>query len=291
MKPPLFEYDEPTTIGETVGLLASHENTKILAGGQSLMPMMNYRYLSPDRIVDINHVLGLSDLTFSADTIHIGGMTRHRALELSPEIKVRLPLMHEAMPHIGHRQTRNRGTLGGSLAHADPSAELATVAFAFDATVELESKRGKRRVPVEQFITGFMTTDLAADELLTGVTVPPWPPGHGYAFVEFARRRGDFALGSAAVMLVLDAERRVNRASLTVAGVGPCPVRLREAERLLVGQPVNRASIQSIFGFAEKLEATTDIHASAEYRRHLAQALLGRALITAAGRAGVAAHA
>lgn len=285
MKPCAFDYYDPKTVGDAVALLARHDNARILAGGQSLMPMMNFRYVQPDVLIDINGIAELDGISVQGNAIEIGAMTRQRAIEFSQDIRERLPLVAEAVPHIGHRQTRNRGTIGGSLAHADPAAELPMLALALDAVIEAQSPRGKRAMPMAEFAQGFMMTALAPDEILTRVRFPVWPKEHGYAFVEFARRRGDFALAAAAALLVLDARDVVRRISLTIAGLGSHPVRLQDAERLLTGQPLTPALIAEAAATAERIEATTDIHASAEYRRHLARVLTARALGTALARA------
>jgi carbon-monoxide dehydrogenase medium subunit len=257
-----------------------------LAGGQSLMPMMNFRYVMPDNLIDINRVAGLDFIRIGGKSIELGAMTRHRALEFSSEIRALCPVLAEAIPHIGHRQTRNRGTIGGSLAHADPSAELPSIAMALDAILHVEGARGRRDIPVAQFATGYMSTDLAADELLHSVTLPVWPRGHGYAFLEFARRRGDFAIVSAAVLLLLDRRGAVSRASLTISGIGPNPERMTEGEAMLRGHKIDAGIVKDVAMLAGKLDAASDIHAGADYRRHLAQVLLGRAIATAAARAG-----
>ena len=288
MKPCAFSYFDPTTVSEATGLLGSKENARVLAGGQSLMPMMNFRYALPDALIDINGVAELDGIKVAGDRLEIGAMTRQRTLEYSDDIQTHCPLLAEAIPHIGHRQTRNRGTIGGSLAHADPAAELLTIAFAQDGVLQAESVRGKRTIPIADFSRGFMATALAPDELLTRVDLSIWPRGHGYAFVEFARRRGDFAIVSIAALIALDgtgAPGAVVRASLTVAGMASRPVRLTEAEELLTGAQVTPAIIADAAAVAARAEADSDIHASADYRRHLARVLTARALKIAAARA------
>src|SRR5215470_1803159 len=189
MKPAPFDYHAPRTLDEVVGLLATLDNSKLLAGGQSLVAMMNFRYVIADHIIDLNNVAGLAGITVSDGRLRIGAMTRQRELEFSPDIAKHCPIMHEALAHVGHRQTRNRGTIGGSLAHADPSAELPMICAAHDAVVEIAGKNGTRRVPFAEFGAGFMTTAVQPDEILTAVELVLWPGGHGYGFQEFARRR------------------------------------------------------------------------------------------------------
>ena len=288
MKPCAFSYFDPTTVSEVVGLLASKENARVLAGGQSLMPMMNFRYALPDALIDINGVAELDGIKVAGDRLEIGAMTRQRTLEYSDDIRTHCPLLAEAIPYIGHRQTRNRGTIGGSLAHADPAAELLTIAFAQDAVLEAQSVRGKRTIPISDFSRGFMATALAPDELLTRVDLSIWPRGHGYAFVEFARRQGDFAIVSIAVLIALDgtgAPGAVARVSLTAAGMASRPVRLTEAEELLTGAQMSPEIIAGAADVAARAEADSDIHASADYRRHLARVLTARALKIAVARA------
>jgi carbon-monoxide dehydrogenase medium subunit len=193
--------------------------------------------------------------------------------------------MHEAIGHIGHRQTRNRGTLGGSLCQLDPAAELVCVAAAVDAIVEIAGPAGRREIPFASFPASYMTPALGADEMLTGVRFPRWRKGHGYAFVEFARRHGDFAIVSAAALLEADAAGRITRAALTIGGVGPAPVRMTEAERALAGNVVSDALLRDASERCRKLEAAGDVHAPAAYRQQLAAVLARRALETACARA------
>ena len=285
MKPPPFEYHDPTTIPETVSLLGSLENARLLAGGQSLMAMLNMRYLFPDHLIDLNKVEGLSYINAGADGIEIGGMTRQRDIEFSDELAGHCPLLGEAIQHVGHIQTRNRGTMGGSLAHLDPSAEIPTVCAAMDATIRVQGPNGERTIPFAEFALGFMTTALAPDEMLVSVTLPGWAPGHGAGFQEFGRRHGDFAIASAAALIEVGGDGKIARASLTVGGVGPVPVRIEEAEAGLVGE----AGSDEVFAAAAEpcgaLEALDDIHAPASYRQHLAKVLARRALAQAWERA------
>jgi aerobic carbon-monoxide dehydrogenase medium subunit len=287
MKPAPFDYHAPHTLDEAVGLIASLENPKLLAGGQSLVAMMNFRYVIPDHIIDLNNVAGLAGITVADGKLRIGAMTRQRALEFSPDIAKHCPIMHAALAHVGHRQTRNRGTIGGSLAHADPSAELPTICAAHDAVVEIAGKGGTRRVPFAEFGAGFMTTAVQLDEILTAVELPLWPAGHGFGFQEFARRRGDFAIVGAAALLELGADTAVKRASVTLCGVATAPVRMAAAEAALTGRPLDRASIAAAAATAATLEPISDIHAGADYRRHLAGVMIRRALVDAGKRLGI----
>jgi aerobic carbon-monoxide dehydrogenase medium subunit len=285
MKPAPFDYHAPRTLTQATGLLATLENAKVLAGGQSLVPMMNFRYVIADHLVDLAQVEGLAGITVADGVLRIGAMTRQRDLEFSPEIARHCPLMREALAHIGHRQTRNRGTIGGSLVHADPAAELPAVCAAYDATVDIASARGTRAVPFGQFSVGFMATAVEPDEIVTAIRLPVWPLGHGHGFQEFARRRGDFAIAGAAVLVEVGADGLVKRAAVALCGIATAPVRLREAEAQLVGKKLDGAAIKAAAAAARALEPISDIHAGADYRRHLAEVLTRRALTDAAQRA------
>jgi len=287
MKPAPFDYHAPRQLEEAAELLASLPNAKILAGGQSLVPMMNFRYVIVDHLVDLGGVEDLRGIAVGDGRLRIGAMMRQRDLELSPEIAKHCPLMAEALRHVGHRQTRNRGTIGGSLAHADPAAELPAVCAAYDAVVHLASIRGIRSVPFGEFSAGYMATVLAPDEMIAAIELPIWRLGHGHGFQEFARRRGDFALAGAAALLDVGAGGVVRRAALALFGVAEQPVRLDAAEATLTGKVPDAASIHSAAAAAWLVEPISDIHASGDYRRHLAQVLSARALADAARRAGV----
>ena len=286
MKPPLFSYHDPRTPADAVGLLGTLENAKLLAGGQSLMPMLNMRFVLPDHIIDLNRVEGLSyirpnDGMGGIATIEIGAMTRQRDIEFSDLVRERCPLMHEAISQVGHRQTRNRGTLGGSLCHLDPSAELVSVAAAVDAKVSVAGKNGTRSIDFAEFPAGYMTPAIDLDELLTGATFPCWPTGHGYAFLEFSRRHGDFAIVSAGVLIEEDANGKVTRASVTLGGMGPAPVRATEVERALIGEVPEEKRLREICEVLRKLDAIEDVHAPSSYRQQLATVLPRRALLKA----------
>jgi aerobic carbon-monoxide dehydrogenase medium subunit len=281
MKPPPFSYHDPRTVADAVGLLTSLDNAKLLAGGQSLMPMLNMRYVLPDHIIDLNRVEGLSTITPRDGVLEIGAMTRQRDIEFSEVVAERCPLMAEAIRQVGHRQTRNRGTLGGSLCHLDPAAELVSIAAALDAKVTVAGKSGTREIDFAAFPVAYMTPALEPDELLTAATFPCWPRGHGYAFVEFARRHGDFAIVSAAVLIEEDKSGKITRASVTLGGMGPAPVRAAEVEKALIGETVEEKRLRDICESLRKLDAIDDIHAPASYRQQLATVLPRRALIKA----------
>jgi carbon-monoxide dehydrogenase medium subunit len=286
MKPPPFSYHDPRTVNDAVGLLSRLENAKLLAGGQSLMPMLNMRYVLPDHVIDLNKVEGLSYIREEGGTLAIGAMTRQREIEFSDLVAKKFPLIHEAILNVGHRQTRNRGTIGGSLCHLDPSAELVTMAAAFDATVSAQGPNGKREIAFADFPQGYMTPAVGLDEMLLSVRFPAWPAGHGYGFVEFARRHGDFAIASAAALLEEDANGKIKRASLTLGGVGIKPVRMKEVEKALAGQTASEDLFRELCEQCRKVDAIEDVHAPANYRQHLAAVLSRRALVAAHGRVG-----
>jgi carbon-monoxide dehydrogenase medium subunit len=278
MKPPRFSYHDPKSIAEITKLLASLENARLLAGGQSLMPMLNMRYVLPDHVIDINNVPELSYLRVGATSLELGAMTRQRDIEFSDIVRERCPLLYEAIAQVGHRQTRNRGTVGGSLCHLDPSAEIVTVAAALDGTVSVASARGKRDIAFAEFPRGYMTPALEPDEMVTGLALPLWSKGHGYAFVEFARRHGDFAICSAAALLEEDGAGRITRVSVTIGGVGPAPVRARAVETALTGQAASETLFRDACESCRTIEAMSDVHAPSDYRQHLAAVLSRRAL-------------
>jgi aerobic carbon-monoxide dehydrogenase medium subunit len=285
MKPPDFQYHAPETIEQVVAMLASLENNRLLAGGQSLMPMLNMRYAMPDHIIDLNRVEGLVSITLHGSKLLIGAMTRQRDIEFSTEIERSCPIMSKAIRQVGHRQTRNRGTIGGSLCHLDPSAELVTLCALFDATVTAVGPDGQRDIPFAQFPIGYMTSALQPNECLTRISIPLWPPAHGYGFVEFARRHGDFAIVSAAALLELDASLTIRRASVALGGVGYAPRRMTEIETGILGQKAGSELWAEAAKACSKIEALDDVHASSSYRRRLAVAMARRALQAAGDRA------
>ncbi len=286
MKPPPFSYHDPRTVDEAVGLLSRLENAKLLAGGQSLMPMLNMRYVQPDHVIDLNRIEALSYLRETDGVLELGGMTRQRDIEFSDVVKTRFPILHEAILNVGHRQTRNRGTIGGSLCHLDPSAELVTMAAAHDAVVTVSGPGGTREIAFADFPVAFMTPALEANEILTAVKFPRWPAGHLYGFVEFSRRHGDFAMASAAALLELDANGKIKRASLTLGGVAVAPVRMREVEKKLLGETPSEELFRELCEACREVVAIDDVHAPASYRQHLGAVMARRALVAAMTRVG-----
>ena len=290
MKPPPFSYHDPRTIGDAVALLGRLENAKLLAGGQSLMPMLNMRFVLPDHIIDLNRVEGLSFIRESNGALEIGAMTRQRELEFSDLVRQRCPLMHAAILNVGHRQTRNRGTLGGSLCHLDPSAELVSVAAALDATVTVQGPNGMREIAIDAFPVAYMTPAIEPNEIVTMVRFPLWPQPHGHGFVEFARRHGDFAIVSAAALLTEDGAGKIRRASVTLGGMGAAPVRASAVEQALIGNQPDDKLLHEICESCRKFEAVNDVHAPASYRQQLATVMSRRALEQARTRLPSMAH-
>ena len=284
MKPAPFAYHDPTTIGDALALLAQHENARPLAGGQSLVPMMNFRYATPDHLVDLNGIEALRGVAVGA-RIHIGAMTRQRDVEFSSELLQACPILIEALRNVGHRQTRNRGTIGGSLCHLDPAAETPAMMMLHDAVLTAQSADGSRELPMQEFALGFMTSALEPQELLTQVSFDPWPQDHGWGFEEYARRHGDFAIASAGVLLTLDARGAVSRLAMVVGGLAPAPARLSEFEAQAVGATPDDDFIKAAASAASSVEAMDDAHVSAAYRQHLASVVSARALRRALARA------
>lgn len=285
MKAPPFSHVAPRSLDEALRVLHEADNARVLAGGQSLVAMLNMRFAMPDLLVDIGRIPELAHLTEQGDAIEIGAMTRQREVEFSPLVAQRLPLLKEAILHVGHRQTRNRGTVGGSLCQLDPSAEIPTVAMAFDATVLAASVRGRREIRMADFPAGYMTPALDADEMLVGLRLSPWKVGHGHAFEEYARRHGDFAIVSSAVMLELDAQGVVGRVSVALGGVGAAPLRVAAAEAVLLGSRCQAADMDAAAECCARVEASSDSYVPGWYRQHLARVLTRRALAKAWSRA------
>lgn len=290
MKPAAFEYFRPHSLEEALSILGEHGgDAKPLAGGQSLIPAMNFRLATPAVLVDLNAIprLAYADFDTSGGGLNIGGMTRHRALERSGMVAERVPLMAEAMPHIAHPAIRNRGTIGGSLAHADPAAELPAVVVALNATLTITSKAGVRDVPASEFFAGLFTTAIQSGELLTQITVPPAAPRSGFAFEEISRRRGDFALVGVAAAVQLDSDERCSGARIALFSVGDRPMLAEQAAMELVGhRPLPEAIRAAAHAAASRdIDPPGDIHASARYRRQLANVLTRRALERAFQRA------
>jgi CO/xanthine dehydrogenase FAD-binding subunit len=287
MKPAPFEYVAPESLQEALSLLEQHGDTgKILAGGQSLGPLLNMRLASPEVIIDINRLNELSYVRQQDNHLQMGALARQRTLERSMLIPQRWPMLCEAAPHIGHPTLRNRGTICGSIAHADPAAELPAVAMALDAELHILGPEGERTVHPKDFFVSFMTTSLEPDELLVEVRFPPTPPRTGHAWFEIARRHGDFALVGAAAVLTLREDSVCDAARLVYTGVASVPFDAQEAAELLVGEePTDDSFAAAAEQAATDSEPGSDVHASAEYRQHIVRVLTRRALREALQRA------
>ena len=292
MKPAPFAYEAPDSLGAALDLLARHGgDAKVLAGGQSLIPVMNFRLAQPATLIDLNRLPGLDFVRrTAAGGLAIGAMTRQRRLEREPLVAELAPLLAEAVPHIAHPQIRNRGTVGGSLAHADPAAELPAVAVALRARFRLARTGAERWVEAERFFAGLFTTDLAPEELLVEVELPPLPPRTGWAFMEVARRHGDYAQVGVAALVTLEDGGRCREARLAYLSVGDKPVVAARAAAQLAGEvPTEEAIAAAAETVArEEIDPTGDLHASAAFKRHLARVLTARALRRAVERAGEA---
>lgn len=291
MKPAPFAYHRPDTLKEALELLARYGgDAKPLAGGQSLIPAMNFRLARPVVLVDLNRVAGLAGIAPGAGGgLTLGAMTRHRAVERSEVVRAGCPLLAEAVPWIAHPPIRNRGTVGGSVAHADPAAELPAVLVALEATLVLQGRSGTRRMSAGEFSTGLFGTalDAGAGELLVAIELPPTPARTGTAFTEVARRHGDFALAGVAVTVSLDDRGACAAARITLLGVGDGPVLAPSPAAALAGRrPEPKVLEEAAAAVAADLDPPGDIHASADYRRHLAVVLTRRALRRAVERAG-----
>jgi carbon-monoxide dehydrogenase medium subunit len=286
VKPPRFEYHRAGSVDEVVALLSEHaDEAKVLAGGQSLVPLLSLRLARPAHLIDLNRVADLATIE-NGNGLTVAAMVRHRAIERSDVVATANPLLAHAVRFIGHGAIRNRGTIGGSIAHADPAAELPAVLLALDGEVQARSARGIRTVAAAGLFKGFLTTSLEPDELLTAVRVPALPPGTGWSFQEFSRRSGDFAIVGVAATVRLDGNGKVGEARLAFSGVDQVPVRAAAAEALLAGaSPSDDVWKSAAHAAAGPLEPGSDIHGSAAYRKHLAAVLAERALREAHDRA------
>jgi carbon-monoxide dehydrogenase medium subunit len=287
VKPPPFSYAAPTTLAEAVGLLTEHAEAepRVLAGGQSLIPLMNFRLAKPGYLIDLRNVTGLSGIRREGDVLVIGAMTRMSELERSHEVAVAAPLLAEAVGLVAHAPVRNSGTIGGSLAHADPAAELPAVALVSDAELVAAGPAGSRRIPAAEFLRGPFSTDLAPDEILTEVRLPVWPGGH--AFVEFSRIHANFAVVGVAALVDLDGGR-IRRAALAITGVAPTAIRATAAERVLAGTSAavdGGAAAAAAEAAVEGLAPAGDLHASPQTRIALARSYLRRGIELAVSRA------
>jgi carbon-monoxide dehydrogenase medium subunit/2-furoyl-CoA dehydrogenase FAD binding subunit len=286
MKPSAFEYFAPNTVEEAVGLLEKYEDeAKILAGGQSLVPIMNFRLGRPEILIDINGINGLDYIKEEGDDLLIGALTRERDLELSPLVQERCPILAEAVSFIGHVPIRNRGTIGGSLVHADPSSELPTVICCLDGEMKVVGPSGERTLEPEAFFLTYLTTSLEASEILVELKIPTLPQHTGWSFVELSRRVGDFAIVGVATLLFMEDGGLCKEARIALGGVAPTPIRAEDAEELLSGQVITDELIEKAGeGAAEATETEPDYHASAKYRKEMARVFVQKGLREALNR-------
>lgn len=288
MKPAPFKYLSPSATEEALEYLGEYGyEAKVLAGGQSLIPTMNFRLAQPSVLIDLNNIPELSYIRNGPDGLRIGAMTRQRDLELNQLVAENSELIHETMPYIAHPQIRNRGTTGGSIAHADPASELPAVMLALNANFLVRSKSGERWIPASEFFLGMFSTALAPEEILVEIAVPPLPARSGWSFLEVARRHGDFALVGVAVVVSLDKNSRCEQARIALLSVGDGPLVAKQSVQSLIGQTGSDEVIRVVAEITARqdIDPPADIHATAEYRRHLARVLISRALKQAFKRA------
>lgn len=289
MKPPPFEYYTPTTVDEALSLLSEHGyDAKVLAGGQSLIPMMNFRLAQPEILIDINNIASLTFINRDDNGgLRLGAMSRHAQVEKDPLVAELAPLVYEAMPKIATSQIRSRGTFGGSIAHADPSAELVAISVALEGRFRLVSQNDERWFSADEFFLGMFTTQIEPEELLVEIAIPSLPPRSGWSLMEIARRPHDFAMVGVAAVVTLDDQDRCQRSRIVYLSVGDGPVEAHHAADLLTGQTPTPDLIRAAAekAAAEDVDPSSDIHASAAYRRHLVNILTGRALDQAFQRA------
>jgi len=284
MKLPPFDYKAPTSLAEAVAILAVEAGgARPLAGGQSLLPVLAFRLAAPSVLVDLKRISELRRITIDERGVHLGAMTRWRDIEDDTRLRTAHPLLVEAVSHVAHYQIRNRGTVGGSLAHADPATEMPGIAVTCDAEIEAVGSSGARTLPAANLFVGPLTTSLQPDEIITGVRLPAWPTERRWGFEEFSRRRGDYALAAVAVYYDQDETGRARDAHVGVIGAGDTPLRLLAAEQVLNGRVVDEGTIAAAAKAAsEAVDPPDDIHAPAAYRRALVGTLLERALQRAA---------
>jgi carbon-monoxide dehydrogenase medium subunit len=288
MKPAPFEYVAPTDMAEALDVLAGYgDEAKILAGGQSLMPLMNMRLARPRMLVDINRLAELAYISLGIDeTLAVGALTRQRAVERATVVQTHNPLLAAVMPYLGHSQIRNRGTIGGSVVHADPAAELPALCLALETEFVLRSAARQRTVKAADFFLTYLTTAIEPDEMLVDIRFPAWNPQWRWGFQEVCRRQGDFALVGAVVLLQMDDDVVCQSARIAMFGVGGAPVRPQRAEELLSGQRLDSRVLEQVaHAIAAELEPDADMHASAEYRQEVGGLVARRALEAALGQA------
>lgn len=286
MKAAPFAYHAPRSLDAALDLLSRFENSRVLAGGQSLMPMLAYRLAMPGHLIDLGNIDDLRGIDATDGRLGIGSMTTQRTIEKSRLVAEHCPLLLDALEHVGHQTTRNRGTIGGSLCHLDPAAELPLVSQVLEPTLTIAGRRGIRRIPFAAFPVSQLTTQLEADEILTHVEFPAPPANTRYAFEELARRPADFAIVAIAVQITIGNDELVTDARIAAAGIEPVAIRLHEVERQLLDQPLSAAQISAAAELAASRPAEGDHNNPAEYRQHLVKILTRRALARAQEKFG-----
>jgi carbon-monoxide dehydrogenase medium subunit len=285
MKPAAFTYHAPQTLAEALDLVAALDNVRVLAGGQSLMPMMNYRVVQPEHLIDLGRIPELAFVDDGSEGLKVGAMTTQRTIERSAVVRQKCPLLTDALFHVGHQQTRNRGTIGGSICHLDPSAELPVAACALDAVMTVANTSGRRKIPFAEFPAGYLTNSLEPNEILVAIDFGKWPERAGSAFEEYAVRPADFAIVSVAAVVAISRDDIITVARLAAGGIAPVPTRLSGAEAMLKGQRASEELIARAAAAVAALPADGDDANPPEYRQELAGYLTQRALTKAIQRA------
>jgi aerobic carbon-monoxide dehydrogenase medium subunit len=287
VKPARFDYAAPESLADAIGLLNDNEGAKVISGGQSLMPLLAFRLATPTLLVDLRKIPNLNHIDIGADGVRLGARVRWVDIEKHDHLRGAHPLLVAAIDHVAHYQIRNRGTVGGSITHADPAAEMPGVAITCGATIEIEGPSGRREVPADEYVVGPLQTAIEANEIVTGVRLPPWKSGRRWAFEEFARRRGDFALAGVLLFYDRDAEGRVENAHIGAIGIGDRALRVGAAEKAIEGSRLEDADIEraSRAAFAA-IDPSSDQHADADYRRSLYCTLLEQSFRRSRASAG-----
>jgi 2-furoyl-CoA dehydrogenase FAD binding subunit len=287
MKPAPFDYYQARTLDEAVELLSEYgDDSKIISGGQSLIPMLNFRLARPKVLIDISNIENRNKIENDSEGIKVAGTTLQRFLEQSEVVQKELPILYEATKHIGHVQIRNKGTVGGTIVHADPASELPAISLVLDAEFEIKSKSDQYTVEAEDFFVTYMTTSLQTNEILSSVYFKKPPKNSGWGFHEIARREGDFALAGSAAVIGLDANGKCNHARVALFGVASTPVRARQAEEMLIGKAYSAELLKEAAEAVQQvIDPESDVHATEEYRREVSSVLTLRSLEDAFGRA------
>ncbi|MEP0340099.1 MAG: FAD binding domain-containing protein [Alphaproteobacteria bacterium] len=291
MKPVPFTYHRAGTLAEAAEMAATLDNARLLSGGQSLMAMMNLRYVAVDHLIDLNPVAEIAGITIGSGRVTLGAMTRQRTVLEDAALAACCPILREALGFVGHVQTRNRGTVGGSLAHLDPAAELPGMAALLEAEITLTSQDGTRRVAMADYPLGYMTPDINEGEILTTLSFDAWPSAHGWDFREFAQRHGDFAMAGVGSLITLDTDGRIDRAAVVLIGVDDGPVRPTDVEAMMIGETPSDALFRAAGALIAERPMAGDALVTEAYRQHLAGVLLRRSLANACVRASESAHA